>query len=281
MKPTWLIEQGVYGNQAAAFRSEVERQGMVCAEVRYQPGKQPPNDILGVPPLADDACVVLWGTLPLMRQIQLRRSWSPGGWCDLDNLECSTYYDYFGPYLLNNDYTILTGAEATRRQDQLFDEFGAEDEVFVRPGCVLKLFTGTVAYKDSFRSAIAPSRYDPETQIVVSTPKEIGREWRLVIVGDDIAASSQYRDHGAVSVAGGCPDNVSLFVTDILQQVQWRPDEVFMMDVCESNGKLHLLELNSFSCSGLYDCELSAVIRAAGAAAENKWIAEYGSGSDR
>jgi hypothetical protein len=102
MTPTWLIERGVYPEHAAAFKNEVERQGMHCAVVDYQPGKQRPDDILGCPSLADDACVILWGTLPLMQQIQLRRSWIPGGWCDIDNFECAIYYAYFGPYLLNN-----------------------------------------------------------------------------------------------------------------------------------------------------------------------------------
>ena len=271
MKPTWLIERGVFREHQADFKTEVERQGMVCAEVDYRPGKQPPADIPGGPSLADDACVVLWGTLPLMQQIQLRRAWVPGGWCHTENLECRAYYAYFGPYLLNSYYSILPGVEAIRLQEQLFAEFGPDDEVFVRPSRVHKIFTGKVVYKDDFRDAIAPSRYDPTTLIVISTPKEIGREWRLVIAKDEIVASSQYRDNGAVSISRGCGDDVLHFVSDMLSHVRWRPDNVFMMDVCESEGKLYLLELNSFSCSGLYDCDPAAVIRAASAVAEEEW----------
>lgn len=271
MKPTWLVEGGVYPEHALAFTTEVERQGMVCAEVDYQPGKQPPDDILGSPSLADDDCVVLWGTLPLMQQIQLRHSWIPGGWCHINNFECSTYYAYFGPYLLNNYYSILPGVEAIRLQEQLFAEFGPDDEVFVRPSGVHKIFAGTVAYKDEFRDAIAPSRYDPTTLVVIATPKNIGREWRLVVAKDEIVTSSQYRDNGAISVSRGCPDNVSQFASDMLQQVHWRPDNVFMIDVCESNGEPKLLELNSFSCSGLYDCDLATVIREASTIAANEW----------
>lgn len=275
MKPTWLIERGVYREHAAAFKTEVERQGMVCAEVDYRPGKQPPSDILGPISLADNACVVLWGTLPLMRQIQLRRAWVPGGWCHHDNLNCSAYYAYFGQYLLNRYYSILPGVEAIRLQEQLFAEFGPEDEVFVRPNGVHKLFTGTAAHKDNFCDAIASSRYDPTTLIVISTPQEIGREWRLVIAGNDIVASTQYRNTGAISVSQGCPQVVLQFASEMLHDVRWRPDPVFTMDICESNDKLYLLELNSFSCSGLYDCDLAAVIRAASAVAESEWNARY------
>lgn len=275
MKPTWLIERGVYREQSLDFRSEVQRQGMVCVEVDYRPGKHPPEDIVGSSSLTDDACVVLWGTLPLMQQIQLRRQWIPGGWCNIRNLECSNYYAYFGTYLLNRQYSILPGVEAIRHQEQLFAEFGPEDEVFVRPSCVHKIFTGTVVYKDEFRDAIAPSRYDPNTLVVISTPKSIGREWRLVVALDEIVASTQYRNGGAISLSRGCPSEVLQFASEMLRDVRWRPDKLFMMDVCESNGNLYLLELNSFSCSGLYDCDLAVVIGAASTVAENEWNAEF------
>jgi hypothetical protein len=273
MKPTWLVERGVYRNHAVAFKAEVERQGMVCAEVDYRPGKKPPDDILGCPAIDDQACVVLWGTLPLMQQIQLHHRWVPGGWCEIENLACSTYYAHFRPFLLNSNCQMLPGVEAIRLQEQLFAEFGPEDEVFVRPSSVHKLFTGTVAYKDDFADAIAPSRYDPATLVLVSTPKTIGKEWRVVIAGDEAVAASQYRDYGAIVVAAGCPPEVSQFVSDVLQQVRWRPDSLFMLDVCESDDQLFVLELNSFSCSGLYACDLPAVIRAASEIAERQWAA--------
>jgi hypothetical protein len=271
MKPAWLIERGVFRDHAAAFKAEVQRQGMICAEVDYQPGRLPPDDLPGCPPLADDACVILWGTLPLMQQIQLRRRWIPGGWCNLERLACASYFAYFGPYMLNSYYSILPGVEALRLEDELFAEFGVDEEIFVRPSGVHKLFTGRIAHRDEFRDAIAPSRYDPTTLVVVSTPKEIGREWRLVVMGNDVIASSQYRDNGAIRVARGCPEIVSRYVSALLDRVPWRPDPLFMLDVCEADGELHLLELNSFSCSGLYDCDLAAVIRAASRVAECEW----------
>lgn len=43
------------------------------------------------------------------------------------------------------------------------------------------------------------------------------------------------------------------------------------MDVCESNGDFHILELNSLSCSGLYDCDLAEVVKVLSATAESEW----------
>jgi len=46
----------------------------------------------------------------------------------------------------------------------------------------------------------------------------------------------------------------------MLTEVRWTPDPVFMMDVCETEGQFWLVELNGFSCSWLYQCDLTAVV---------------------
>lgn len=267
MEPIWLIERGVYGETAESVCAEVRRQGMICYLVDYQPGKSPPHDIQGAEAIADGARVVLWGTLPLMRQIQLHRRWRPGGWCHVENLACSTYYRHFELYLLNSKYAILPGIEAARREAELFDEFGAEDEIFVRPDSMEKRFPGMVVHRENFRDLLSASRYDPTIQVVIASPQEVEREWRLVVAGNEIVAACQYRDAGALCVATGCPAEVQTFAADVLKKVAWRPDELFMFDVCEVNGRLYLLELNSFSCSGWYAYDAASVVQAASRAA--------------
>ncbi len=57
----------------------------------------------------------------------------------------------------------------------------------------------------------------------------------------------------------------------MLVEVRWCLDPAFMLDVCESDGQLWLVELNSFSGSLLYRCDLSAVGAAASDMAEQAW----------
>lgn len=218
MKPTWLIERGVYGEYAIALKAEVERQGTNCFEVDYRPGKQPPGDIVGCWNLAEDACAVVWGTLPLVRQVQLHHSWVPGGWCNVENLDGSAYYAQFGQLLLNHHCAILPGVQAFELEDDLFSKFGINDEIFVRSSGVQKLFPGKVVYKDNFQEAIAASRYDPTMLVLVSTPKEIGREWRLVIAQDEVIAASQYRDNGALATYPDYSEHVAQFAADALHK---------------------------------------------------------------
>jgi hypothetical protein len=57
---------------------------------------------------------------------------------------------------------------------------------------------------------------------------------------------------------------VQAFAEAMLAEVRWRPDPIFMMDVAESEDRLWLVELNGFSCSSLYACDLKAVVATAG-----------------
>ena len=83
-----------------------------------------------------------------------------------------------------------------------------------------------------------------------------------------VIAASQYAVAGSKSVESGCPDEVKHFAETMLAEVRWRPDPIFMLDVCESEGRLRLVEISGFSCSWLYGCDLEAVVAVAGELAE-------------
>jgi hypothetical protein len=44
----------------------------------------------------------------------------------------------------------------------------------------------------------------------------------------------------------------------MLAEVRWRPDPIFMLDVCDADGHLWLVEINGFSFSWLYQCDVAA-----------------------
>jgi hypothetical protein len=264
--PIWLIEAGVYGEEVNPLLREIRRQEMTGDLISY------PSLQKGTIPLpSDGACVIGYGTLPFAREIQLHRRWLPGAWCNLDNLDCSVYFTHFRPFLLNQHHTILPGVDALQQVDTLFAEFAIEEEVFARPTSCHKLFNGRCIPRERFTQALAPTRYDPSTRVVIAEPREIAYEWRLVVVEDRVIAGSQYARWGERDIAPGCPEEVRSFAGSVLAQVSWRPDPIFMMDVGESAGRLGLVELNGFSCSWLYQCDLPAVIHEASALATRTW----------
>src|SRR5258708_6457278 len=120
MRATWLVEANVYGDEAAPLLREIRRQGMAAQVVPHQALKKDATRIeVDGRIIAPDACVIGYGTYPFAQQILLHHSWTPGAWCSAENLDCKTYYAYFGQHLLNQHYAIMPGVEAIRQRDWL------------------------------------------------------------------------------------------------------------------------------------------------------------------
>jgi hypothetical protein len=153
----------------------------------------------------------------------------------------------------------------------LFSIYGRNEQVFARPTSCHKLFVGRCIDRESFATALAPTRYDPASLVVVAAPQPISREWRVVVIGDRIASGSQYAVGGKREITAEFPPEVRAFAESMLSEVRWRPDPAFMLDVCESAGQLWLVELNSFSGSWLYRCDLQVVVSAASQLAKHIW----------
>src|SRR5215471_11801147 len=100
MRPTWLIEAGVYGDEAEPLLAEIRRQGMAAEVVPFQALLKQESIVAGGQRLAEGDCVIGYGTFPFARQIQLHRGWVPGAWCNPQNLDCVAYFSYFGKFLL-------------------------------------------------------------------------------------------------------------------------------------------------------------------------------------
>ena len=276
MRPTWLIEADVYGDEVVPLLDEIRRQGMAAAVVPHRSLRAVAAPTVGGEAIPSEGCVIGYGTYPFAQQILLHRRWAPGAWCSAERLDCATYLAYFGRHMLNQHSALLPGVEAIRQRDWLFSVFGRDGRVFARPTSCHKLFVGRCIDRDSFAAALAPTRYDPSTLVVVAAPQPIAREWRLIVIADCVVAGSQYAVNGARAIAADCPPEVRAFAELVLADVRWRPDPAFMLDVCESAGRLALVELNSFSGSWLYACDVAAVVSSAGALAERAWLATRG-----
>jgi hypothetical protein len=165
----------------------------------------------------------------------------------------------------------MPGVEAIRQRDWLFEILGEDDEVFVRPTSCRKMFVGRRVSREAFASIVSPTRYDPATAVVIARPRRIGREWRLIVISDEVVTGSQYAVNGERATASELPAEVVTFSERMLSEVRWRPDPIFMLDVCEADGRLWHVELNSFSGSWLYRCDLPAVVAGAAGLAEQVW----------
>jgi hypothetical protein len=203
------------------------------------------------------------GSCNMARTLKHKNYWKPTVWLNEDAYDCRNYYPVFKNVLFNDRYQLLLYNELIDTAKQVWDTLAKDDCIFIRPCSGMKSFTGTVEtlvefnesrkWRDNFVSG--------GDMLLVSSPKNILREWRLVTDNTIILASSQYKCGGRNDVQQGCPLNVIEMGHNILEY-NYRPDPMWCLDICEDeDGHLWLLEIGSFSCASLYACDMEHIVR--------------------
>jgi hypothetical protein len=273
MKVKWLIEDYEHDSSLQPIMDEIEKQGMEYKIAKYEPWESCKLDHY-----PDKDCVVFYGTLNLGRQLQGQKGWIPGAYCNFKNLCCKTYYSYWGKYLFNQDYIMMPFLEIKRKQDWVFENYGVDDAIFIRPDSGAKCFTGQLLYKElidkeyKLYANYAGKPLD-EIMTVISSAKVIDKEWRCVVVDKKVVACSQYKKDGKLDISAEWDDDMCevMFYSQNIADEEWQPDIAYTLDICKSNGEYSLLEANSFSCSGLYECDPEPIVRAVSKAALREW----------
>jgi hypothetical protein len=221
-----------------------------------------------------DACVVVHGDIELVARVYRERRWTPGVFGTMENFACSSYYCFFGKYLLNQDYVMLPFGELARRKDFLFEVLGREGQIFVRPDSPLKLFTGQVARRDTFTADLEFMgfyEFPPSSLVLVTTPKRIRDEWRFVVANKQVVAGCQYKIEEQLDLQPRFEAAAHELAATIAAE-DYHPDPVWVMDICRTDdGRFHLLEIGGFSSSDLYACDKAAIASAVCQAALVEW----------
>jgi hypothetical protein len=271
MEVKWLIEDYEGDGTLDPLIAEVKEQGMQCEVINYIPFMGGKYDHY-----SNDELVIFYGSLNLAAQLQREKPWIPGPICNFKQLCCLTYYSHWGQYLFNKDYIMLPLLEISRRREELYKQFGIDDCIFMRPDSGAKTFYGNVYPKEELDSELKlMSGYAglpmDEILAVISSPKPISREWRVVVAHQyGVVAASQYKKNGKLDEEEGCPPEV-IKIAESIAMEEWQPDSMYTVDVCESNGEFYFLEVNSFSCSGLYKCDPKPIVEIASKVALEEW----------
>lgn len=272
----WLVDAEMFPDYQANLLAEIERQGHVAKCLPEIPYGYSWEEI-GSPYLKlfpAKTCVVAHGSIELASQLAVHSPWWPGVYCDWDALDCARYYCAFGEHLLNANYVMLPFGELARRKSFLFETFGASGSIFVRPSSCRKSFTGQTVQASTFEKDLDfMAFYDvaPETMVVVSSPKEIVSEWRFVVADQRAIAGSLYKSQGKLEKHPVSDNDVWQFAGKMAAN-DFQPSRVWTLDVCRTpDGRLHLLEIGSFSCAELYACDMATVVREVSRIACEDW----------
>jgi len=271
----WLLERDIFHENLIRLKLAVEEQGMTAIAIPRETPWVEDRDWYGYIP--DDkkgkapSCVIYYGSIQGSHQVLKKTNWIPGVWCDTPKFTCAAYYGKLYDVLLNKEHEFLPFGLLHARKEELYQKFGVDGCIFLRPDSGEKLFTGVIIEYEKFDEKVfdlMPYAIEQSEMLVVAKPRKIYKEYRCVIVNGVCVAQSEYKpNQQEVDFSG-----LSSYAEKIARI--YSPESCFVVDVAEtsSNGEeLELIELNSFSCSGWYQCNLPAIVRAASAAA----IVEY------
>lgn len=267
----WLLEKDTFDEGLEPLQKAIRENGMTFKVTAHTSFEE--DTYKGL--FDEDDCVVTYGSLNLCRVIRRTARWVPGVWLDTKRYECTSYYPPLGEFLLNSPYIMIPFGELTRRRGFLFHTLGNNGCLFVRPNDGQKSFAGQIVTSETFVTDVSQMAFydvEPNLLCIVAEPRNIGREWRCVVVGSKVVAASQYKNAGRLALHAGCPDDVRSYAQRVAD-AGWQPDRCWTVDICEvSNGSLRLMEIGSFCGAGLYRCDPNDYVPAVAAAAQEEWL---------
>jgi hypothetical protein len=265
----WLIHRTLLDRALPTGRLNLA-EAAEAAGHRYSVVDHTALDPFEAPVFGEGECVVAWGSVQFIRHLERRFSgrWTPGFYARMDNLSYAAFGARYGDLMMNDDFVIMPFAEFVRRNAN------SGRDHFIRPNRVTKAFTGLVIKANDFNHEINSlrrlSNVDDDELVVVAAPKIILGEARFIICENEVVTGSTYGWDRSLDVRSDVHPSCREIADEVAKR-DWKPDTVFTCDVAltEIDGKpvARLLELNAFSCSGLYACDTTAIIDAVGNAA--------------
>lgn len=172
-------------------------------------------------------------------------------------------------WFMNRDGVFMTWAMFKQRRREFFYSWDS-DRIFIRPNSGFKTFAGTpIKYgelDDEINSLDQLSSVMDETMIMVAPAQKIQGEFRFVIADGKVIAGSEYRWDGKLDIRRDWTPECE----ELAQRVAshpWQIDIAYTCDVALLEDSVKLVELNGFSCAGLYACDLDKVVQGVSEAA--------------
>lgn len=200
---------------------------------------------------------VAFGSLT-MERIAIERGWNPGSLSN-PNHHFTKWSDGYSGHLLNEDAVILPFGEVPPFLETKFIRPLDDSKVFAGQlidGPEFKIWQqGVLATQDDF------STLTPETPILMASPKNVEREYRFFIVGEQVVTGSLYREYGRTRLERVESFEHPAWSFAARMANRWRPGAHFVLDVAElPDGQWKVIEINSLTCAGFYDCDPAEIV---------------------
>lgn len=257
----WLIEKNVFFDGNPERMAELARDlGMECRIIEYTDGQE----VRAFPP---GQHVVAYGSMGFIRDMVRAGMWRPTAWFDAETLSCHHYYQYWERYILQQGCRFMSLGEISRLRAELYRELGVDDRLFIRPDDNLKSFAGTVVPLSEFdpwyQQNVRCYDLDPSLPCLIARPRQILKEWRVVIAERQVLTASPYIGESRSAALDTVPQAVLALAGQIAGNSEFNPLPVYVMDIAQTPEGLRLLEIGSMNCASLYACDLRKIIETA------------------
>lgn len=255
---TWALESDAFPETHESLRNAVCDRGHVLIDWNDEWWSD------GFPANVPTSRIVFHGSLGNASLIAERLNWSPGSYCPTDAFRCSSWYESARQWLIHSDWRFAPADELVANAASVGAAIGSPTSFFVRPDSPLKPFSGRVVDIEtlSLERLDHGFYYDDETLPVVAAPlRNIGDEWRFVIVRNSVIAGSAYDPTTRSSVPADLDSIATRYAVQIAENID-APADVYILDVCECDGEVRLLELNPFGGADLYAADAFAIVDA-------------------
>jgi hypothetical protein len=219
-----------------------------------------PEELL--PVLNSGRPMILRGSVGFIRWAHAQGTPHPGGFPS-EGVKPSAWLAAYGDLALNAGAIIVPYGEFEASRATYEERFGGA--LFVKPADGSKVLSGTIVQLGQTLVDVHFSwhRYwstpADDFLLVVAPVYNILAEWRFVIAGNGVVARSQYGMGTRREPHPSVPEGAEQLASQIANY-SWRPADVFVADIAQTEAGFSLIELNTFGTSGLYDCDLRAIV---------------------
>ena len=269
MKTTWIVENFVKEKSFRELQLAIQELGYPLIEINGDYSKKMLESV------TEGSCVLVNGSIKMVKMIyeELRGKSHPIRYCDFEKYKCSAYYSHYGEYLFNDKYGMMSLKEVCRQKYDVWGHYGKDAMIFIRPDSGEKTFQAGLLDIVDIDQLYESNKDVGHDMVLVSTPKNILWEGRFIVSKDrEVIAYSTYRFQGNVCLIPSVPPETLKFCKMLLEKVEYYPDSVFCLDICQDSDKVcWLLELTSFSSAGLYVSNKKDIVEKVSMIAESDW----------
>ena len=173
-------------------------------------------------------------------------------------------FDTFKKYMLNKEVIFTTISELLNNPS--ITKQLKSDKIFARPNSPLKEFSGRIIPSEN----LTPAHFDYgfyheniNLPIVLAPLKQIEKEYRFICVNQKIVTGCEYEADGRIggrTISSEDKEPAFEFAQKIADENNSFFITAYVIDVCQSNGSLYLVEMNPFSGADLYHCDAKIII---------------------